>query len=139
MSDEHRERVREAGYTFALQHSASAAPAAAQVAEVEEVEEEKVEALRFLTPELTRRVRAEYGTPVYVYSEAKLRANASQCLAFPNVFGLTVRFAMKACPNSRVLRIFESMGLHIDASSGYEVKRALLAGFSPGLSRMHTA
>ena len=49
-------------------------------------------------------------------------------LAFPQAFGLTVRFAMKACPNAAVLKIFDKKGLHFDASSGYEVKRALAAG-----------
>jgi len=39
---------------------------------------------------------------------------------------------MKACPNAHILSIFRDMGLHIDASSGFEVERALLAGFAPG-------
>ena len=51
-------------------------------------------------------------------------------LAFPNAFGLTVRFAMKACPNASILKIFAQLGLHFDASSGFEVRRALLAGIS---------
>ena len=35
---------------------------------------------------------------------------------------------MKACPNVNVLRLFNSLGLYFDASSGYEVSRALKAG-----------
>jgi diaminopimelate decarboxylase len=35
---------------------------------------------------------------------------------------------MKACPNSSVLKYFNSRGIHIDASSGYEVRRAMAAG-----------
>ena len=50
---------------------------------------------------------------------------------FPNAFGLTVRFAMKACPNASVLQLFESLGLHFDASSGWEAERALRAGIAP--------
>ena len=38
---------------------------------------------------------------------------------------------MKACPNKRILALFDSMGLHIDASSGHEVKRAIHAGIDP--------
>ena len=35
------------------------------------------------------------GTPAYVYDMATLKANAQATLAFPNAFGLTVRYAMK--------------------------------------------
>jgi diaminopimelate decarboxylase len=35
---------------------------------------------------------------------------------------------MKAAPNGAMLRLFTEAGLHIDASSGWEVERALLAG-----------
>lgn len=38
---------------------------------------------------------------------------------------------MKACPNGSVLKYFLSRGIHIDASSGYEVRRAMDAGFAP--------
>jgi len=90
----------------------------------------KLESLRFLTPAQAATVRARHGTPVYVYDQATLRHNAEACLAFPNAFGLTVRFAMKACPNASVLQFFESLGLHFDASSGWEAERALRAGLS---------
>ena len=58
-------------------------------------------------------------------------AQAKAALAFPNAFGLTARFAMKASSNRTILRLFNSIGLHIDASSAYEVKRAMLAGIEP--------
>ncbi len=87
-----------------------------------------MEKLRFLTPETARQIAAAHGTPTYVYSEAALRAQAAAALAFPNAFGLTARFAMKACPNAAVLRLFSGLGLHFDASSGFEVLRALKAG-----------
>jgi diaminopimelate decarboxylase len=89
------------------------------------------ETLRFLTPELAAEVRARFGTPAYVYSRAALRHAASAALAFPHAFGLTVRFAMKACPNAAVLRFFDGLGLHFDASSGWEAERALRAGIAP--------
>ncbi len=91
-----------------------------------------LESLRFLTPAQVAAVRAQIGTPAYVYDQATLRRNAEACLAFPNAFGLTVRFAMKACPNAAILRFFESLGLHFDASSGWEAFRALRAGVAPG-------
>lgn len=89
-----------------------------------------METLRFLSPAQAHSVRSNYGTPAYVYSEAALRKSAEAALAFPNAFGLTVRFAMKASPNAAILRLFDSMGLHIDASSGFEVERALRAGIA---------
>jgi diaminopimelate decarboxylase len=89
------------------------------------------ETLRFLTPALVRSIAAAHGTPVFVLGEALLRQRASETLTFPNAFGLTVRYAMKANPNRAVLQLFHAMGLHIDASSGPEVHRALAAGIPP--------
>jgi len=89
------------------------------------------EELRFLSPEVARSIRSEHGSPVYVYDETTLTTQANSALAFPNAFGLTVRFAMKASPNAAILQIFDRMGLHIDASSGYEVHRAVAAGIAP--------
>ena len=48
----------------------------------------------FLSRELARRIASEHGTPCYVYSQERLEAQADAMLAFPNAFGLTVRFAM---------------------------------------------
>lgn len=70
----------------------------------------------------------QFGTPIYVYDEKILRENAQQCLSFPNEYGLTVRFAMKSCPTSAILKLFHSLGIHFDASSVYEVRRAMLSG-----------
>ncbi|MBQ2732063.1 MAG: diaminopimelate decarboxylase [Opitutales bacterium] len=82
----------------------------------------------FISEERANALAEKFGTPIYVYDEKTLRANAADCLAFPNAFGLTVRFAMKACPTAAVLKLFHSLGLHFDASSLYEVRRAMLAG-----------
>lgn len=82
----------------------------------------------FLTPESAKACVDLAGSPVYAYSLEKLEQYADSCLAFPNAYGLTVRFAMKACPNSTILKYFSSRGIHIDASSGYECRRAMAAG-----------
>jgi diaminopimelate decarboxylase len=37
---------------------------------------------------------------------------------------------MKAAPNAAILKLFSNAGLHIDASSGHEVRRAMAAGIS---------
>jgi diaminopimelate decarboxylase len=67
-------------------------------------------------------------TPVYVYSEELLREQADKALSFPNAFGLTVRYAMKANSNKTILRIMYDAGINIDASSSHEVQRAIDAG-----------
>jgi diaminopimelate decarboxylase len=90
-----------------------------------------MEQLKFLTPELAEQARARFVTPVYVYDERTLKAQAAKALAFPNAFGLTVRYAMKASSNAAILRIFDGCGLHFDASSGWECERAIRAGIDP--------
>jgi len=76
-------------------------------------------------------IRNQFGTPVYVYDQKTLEAAADQVLAFPNAFGLTARYAMKALPTAEIVRIFAGKGLDIDASSGYEAERAIRAGVAP--------
>lgn len=86
----------------------------------------------FLGNNRARSIRSEIGTPVFVYDRGTLQRQARLVLNFPNAFGLTVRYAMKACPTGAVLKVLTSAGLHIDASSGHEVERALRAGVVPG-------
>ena len=66
---------------------------------------EKLESLRFLSPETASKVVAQFGSPTYVYDAATLTASAKQALAFPNAYGLTVRYAMKASPNAAILKV----------------------------------
>jgi diaminopimelate decarboxylase len=73
-------------------------------------------------------IARQFGTPVYVYDAGRLKAQASAALAFPAPYGLTVRYAMKAAPTRAILKLFNELGLHFDASSGFEVKRLLAAG-----------
>ena len=76
----------------------------------------------FLTAESAKAcIDAVGGSPLYAYSLPQLEKFSNDCLNFPNAFGLTVRYAMKASPNSSILKFFHSKGIHIDASSGYEV------------------
>ena len=105
---------------------ARAARAARQVAAAGDA---AMESLQFLKPEEAKAVRDAFGTPAYVYDLARLEEQATKALAFPNAFGLTVRYAMKASPNAAILKVFRKKGLNIDASSGYEVHRAVKAGF----------
>ena len=85
----------------------------------------------FLDEEQVRNIRGRFGTPVFVYDQKALESQARAALEFPNAFGLTVRYAMKACPNAGVIGVLNRAGLQIDASSGWEVRRALEAGVEP--------
>src|SRR6058998_2289770 len=92
----------------------------------------------FLTPAQAAEVRERFGTPCYVYDAATLDDAASRTLAFPNAFGLTARYAMKANPSAAVLTRFLALGLHIDASSDHEVERALRAGAPPARIQLNS-
>jgi diaminopimelate decarboxylase len=86
----------------------------------------------FLTPESAKACVDLAGSPAFAYSLAGLQDAADKCLAFPNAYGLTVRYAMKACPNASILKFLNSVkGIHLDASSGFEVRRAIDAGVPP--------
>ena len=74
------------------------------------------------------RAAAEFGTPVYIYDESLILQKCRECLGTPNAYGLTVRYAMKANSNKSLLELIVGAGLHLDASSMNEVKRAHLAG-----------
>lgn len=91
----------------------------------------QIEKLNFLTPADVTAVAEQYGTPVFVYDEKILQRQADAALAFDVPYGLTVRYAMKANPNSHILKVFIDKGVEIDASSGYEAERAILAGIEP--------
>jgi len=84
-----------------------------------------------ITADVAAEVRRRFGTPCYVYDRAALEGAARAALAFPAPFGLSVRYAMKANPSRGILTLFRDLGLHVDASSDYEVERALRAGFAP--------
>jgi diaminopimelate decarboxylase len=115
-----------ASNAFAPAHSGRAALASPLFATIETAA--PAETSVFLTAESAKACTDLAGSPVFAYSLEKLRDSADACLAFPNAYGLTVRYAMKACPNSAILKFFSSKGIHIDASSGFEVKRAMDAG-----------
>jgi diaminopimelate decarboxylase len=85
----------------------------------------------FLTREQAAEVKRLFGTPCYVYERAGFEDAAAEALAFPAPYGFTLRYAMKANPSRGVLEVFRDLGLDLDASSDFEVERALLAGFAP--------
>src|ERR1044072_1184114 len=90
-----------------------------------------VESLRFLTPEQVRTIREQFGTPVFVYDELSLERQAKTMLSFPNAFGLTVYYSLKGGASGAIIKLFDRLGLHFDASSIYEAIRAIAVGVAP--------
>ena len=66
---------------------------------------DSLEKSNFLSPKLAAEISKTFETPVFVYDENTLVTQAKNALAFPNNYGLTVRFAMKACPNAAILQV----------------------------------
>merc|ERR1719379_2691335 len=121
------------GAAAALGYSASqrVATGAVMPAEAPLAEDASEDQDIWLTPGQAKEIAQTVGTPCFAYSEDLLIEHAKECLSFPNTFGLTVRYAMKAASNRRILQTLDSLGVHIDASSGYEVERAIEAGIDP--------
>jgi diaminopimelate decarboxylase len=75
----------------------------------------------------------QYGTPLFVFSERRLRDNASSFLRAARAGHpkAVVCYASKAGSNRRVLRIINEEGLSIEVNSGGELHKVMEAGFSP--------
>jgi len=86
--------------------------------------------LNFLTKDQIDYIDNNYKLPLYVYSEKELLKSIEDFNNFPSVFWHTTRYAMKANSNINILKIFNKNGIKIDASSEFEVYRALFSGFS---------
>jgi diaminopimelate decarboxylase len=90
-----------------------------------------MELIPFLSEDRVRAIQREFGTPVFAYDQKTLKHQARLVLDFPNAFGLTARYAMKACPTGAVVKVLIEAGLYVDASSGYEAERAIRVGVPP--------
>lgn len=70
------------------------------------------------------RLAREHGTPLYVLDLDRVRAQAARLDRFD-----IVRYAQKAHSGLALLRALAKDGLSVDATSGFEIRRALEAGF----------
>jgi diaminopimelate decarboxylase len=68
---------------------------------------------------------AEFGTPLFVYDEAHLRARCREAVA---AFGDGVAYAAKAFLCLAMARLAHEEGLHLDVATGGELHVALAAG-----------
>jgi len=75
-------------------------------------------------------VAEQHGTPLFVYSETRLRQNARDLIAAFGP-GSTVCIASKACANLSILRLMKEEGVAIEVNSGGELAKAKHAGFDP--------
>lgn len=83
-------------------------------------------------PALLRSLAAQVGTPFWIYDAAVLRQRIADIQFITDTPGVQARFAMKACPATRVLEEMKAAGIWIDAVSGNEVLRARAAGHPGG-------
>lgn len=77
-------------------------------------------------------VAEQYGSPLFVYSEQRLRRNARRLnAAFRDHHeNASVCFASKACANLTVLRLMAEEGVAVEVNSGGEIAKAKHAGLS---------
>src|SRR5689334_11452519 len=75
----------------------------------------------------------QYGTPLFVFSEPRIRANISRLQAAAKKVDRPIKFcyASKANSNMAVLGIVRDAGIDIEVNSGGELFKALRAGFRP--------
>ena len=85
-----------------------------------------------LDPTLLRSLADKVGTPFWIYEAPVIRQRIDEVLFMTKAPGVQARFAMKACPATRVLQEMKKAGIWIDAVSGNEALRALRAGFATG-------
>lgn len=78
-----------------------------------------------------REIVEEYGSPLYIYDEATIRAMCRDFVtSFREVYPQTeIEYSTKAFSNPAVLKIIEDEGLHIDVVTGGELAFALAADF----------
>jgi diaminopimelate decarboxylase len=82
--------------------------------------------------EFLRLLAAKAGTPYWLYDASVIRRRIAEIKAATDGPNLQARYAMKACPVTKVLREMLAAGIWIDAVSGNEALRALRAGFPGG-------
>jgi diaminopimelate decarboxylase len=83
-------------------------------------------------PALLESLAAATGTPFWIYDAPVIRKRIADIKRITDAPHLQARFAMKACPATKVLREMAAAGIWIDAVSGNEVLRALRAGHPAG-------
>ena len=82
----------------------------------------------------TLELAARFGTPLFVYDEAHLRARCREAVA---TFGHGVAYATKAFLCKEMARLAHEEGMHLDVATGGELWIALQAGVPAGSLIFH--
>ena len=70
-------------------------------------------------------------TPVYVYDKTYLTDRAKGLLKICRESGTILRYAVKANPHPKIIKLFDNLGLHFDASSEFEAEHLVKLGIKP--------
>src|SRR5712691_2754514 len=75
----------------------------------------------------------KYGSPLFVFSESRIRANIARLQAAAKEVDRPIRFcyASKAKSNMAVLKVLRHAGIDIEVNSGGELYKARRVGFKP--------
>src|SRR5467141_3167483 len=75
----------------------------------------------------------KFGTPLFVFSEARIQANIARLQAAAKQVDRPIKFcyASKANSNMSVLKVVRDSGIDIEVNSGGELYKALRVGFRP--------
>jgi len=85
-----------------------------------------------LDAQLIQRLADKLGTPFWLYDAKVIQQRIDDIKIMTNSPGIQARFAMKACPATKVLKEMAQHDIWIDAVSGNEALRALRAGHYAG-------
>jgi len=75
----------------------------------------------------------KFGSPLFVFSESRIRANIARLQAAAKEVDRPIRFcyASKANSNMAVLKVVRDAGIDVEVNSGGELYKALRVGFKP--------
>jgi diaminopimelate decarboxylase len=73
-------------------------------------------------------IAAAAGTPTYIYSATAIRAAYRRLAEAFAPIRAHLHYAVKACPNTNLLKLLRSLGAGMDVVSGGEMERAWLSG-----------
>jgi len=90
-----------------------------------------LEQLRFLNPTQVRNLAQQHGTPIYVTSISELEHSIKAITSVQTTTPIRTRYAMKANPHPRILKMMTQHDIWFDASSSQEVFHAIEAGCKP--------
>ncbi len=89
------------------------------------------QSVNFFGPHTPKQLTERFGSPLYVYNEAILRARCQEMKGLSAHPGFHVHYSAKANANPALLEIIRSEGLRVDAMSPGELFLEEQAGFTP--------